>query len=212
MVKNNNMNALLCRVILMLGLMASLCLGQSPSLTLPNGGLITGAPGQTTGWGFTFDDRGDTSGDFLLITQSDFCVGAFSPPCVNSLGSYSDFVGADQFLVIGPSPYSLIATQDFNLSDETGTGSFAINSGAGFGDSVSGNLTVTYDLYNGDPAGGNATLIAGSLTASALAEVQVVSDTPEPATALLFALGVAILACRAFSMRPGSIKSENQHG
>jgi hypothetical protein len=205
MVKNKNTNALPCRGIVMLGLMASLCLGQAPNLDLPNGGLITGGPGQTIGWGFTFDDSGDTSGDFLLITGSDFCLGAFAPPCFNSLGSYSDFVGADQFLVIGPSPYTLTATQDFDLSAETGTGSFTIVPAASLGDSVSGTLTLSYDVYDGDPAGGSANLIAGSLTVSALAEVQVVSDTPEPATVLLLVLGgfgLAIPARRASWRRP----------
>jgi hypothetical protein len=71
-----------------------------PTLTLdPNSGAITGPAGSTVGWGFTLTNA---SSDFLVVSSSDFCVGVITSPCSNSLGTYTDFAGAE-FFVIGPS-------------------------------------------------------------------------------------------------------------
>jgi hypothetical protein len=119
----------------------------APTLTLDStNGAISGAPGATVGWGFTLTN----TTDFLVVSSSDFCVGAITSPCSNSLGTYTDFIGP-QFQVVGPSPENTSFTQSFNLLAQTGAGSFTINSSAPPGDSVIGEIVVTYDLYSVDP-------------------------------------------------------------
>jgi hypothetical protein len=162
-----------------------------PTLTLnPLGGAISGAAGTTVGWGFTLTNLGI---NFAVVTSSDFCVGVISSPCSNSLGTYTDFAGP-QFIVVGPSPESSSFTQAFNNGLMTGIGSFLINPAAT--GSVSGEIALTYDLYNVDPNALNfnpladAVSLGNSLTSAASVTVATMS-TPEPGSLLLLASGLA---------------------
>ncbi len=119
-------------------------------LTLdPPNGAISGLPGTTVGWGFTFSNNAD----FALITGTEFCSSAStaSPSVVLGcipLSSYTDIAGSI-FNPIGPSPDSTFVTESFNDSDPlnpTGIGSFAIDPGAV--GTTSGFILLTYDLYN----------------------------------------------------------------
>ena len=161
------------------------------SLTLnPLGGAISGAAGSTVGWGFTLINLGV---DFAVVTGSDFCVGVITSPCANSLGTYTDFAGP-QFLVVGPSPESTSITQAFNNGLMTGMGSFLINPATT--GSVSGDIVLTYDLYNVDPNSLNFNPLAdtvslgNSLTSAASVTVATAS-TPEPGSLLLLVIGIA---------------------
>ena len=176
------------------------------SLTLnPLGGAISGAAGSTVGWGFTLTNLGV---DFAVVTGSDFCVGVITSPCSNSLGTYTDFAGP-QFLVFGPSPESSSITQAFNNGLMTGIGSFLINSAAT--GSVSGEIVLTYDLYNVDPNALNfnpladAVSLGNSLTSAASVTVAT-SSTPEPGSLLLVAVGIAgcLLAKKRLSSQASS--------
>jgi hypothetical protein len=165
----------------------------APALVLdPLGGAISGAAGTTVGWGFTLTNLGV---DFLVVTSSDFCVGAPTSPCSNSLGTYTDFAGP-QFIVVGPSPESNSVTQTFDGSLLTGMGSFLINPGAT--GSVTGEIVLTYDLYNVDPNSPtfdptvDTVSVGNDLTASASVTVGA-QTVPEPATVLLFGSGLLAL-------------------
>jgi hypothetical protein len=167
----------------------------APTLTLdPANGAISGAPGATVGWGFTITN----TADFLVVSSSDFCVGAITSPCSNSLGTYTDFIGP-QFQVVGPPPESTSLTQAFDLLAQTGIGSFAINSSALAGDSVTGEIVVTYDLYSVDPNNPNFdptldTLSTGDmLTAAASVSVPASTTVPEPNSLILLGSGLMAL-------------------
>lgn len=165
-----------------------------PTLTLsPANGALTGAAGSTVGWGFTITN----STDFLLVTSSDFCVGAITSPCSNSLGTFTDFIASDQFVVVGPSPESSSVTQAFDSIALTGIGSFLINAAAQPGDNVIGQIVLTYDLFNVSPNDPNFNPIADNisngnlLTANASVSVPTTA-TPEPGTGLLFLSGLIV--------------------
>lgn len=172
--------------LLVLGIQAK---ADTISLTLnPANGAITGTAGSTVGWGFTLTNLG---ADFAVVTGSDFCVGAPSSPCSNSLGTYTDFVGA-QFIVAGPSPESSSITQTFDISLMTGIGSFNINLGAT--GSVLGEILLTYDLYSVSPNDPNflptdIVSLGNSLTAPASVTVAG-QAVPEPGSFLLLAGGL----------------------
>ena len=163
------------------------------TLTLaPANGSLSGSAGSTVGWGFTISN----SSDFLVVTGSDFCVGVISSPCSNGLGAYSDFIGTSQFVVVGPSPESPSITQGFNAVNQTGVGSFAINSNATVGNSVAGQIVVDYDLFSvspNDPTFNPTvdTISTGNmLTANASITVTAGSATPEPATGAIMLVGI----------------------
>ncbi|HEY1472426.1 MAG TPA: hypothetical protein VGF61_25540 [Candidatus Acidoferrum sp.] len=177
----------------------------APSLTLdPSGGALTGAAGATVGWGFTITNN--YASDWLVITNSDFCVGPVASPCVNSLGTYADFIASDQFVVVGPSPESPSVTETFNSRLLTGVGSFLINSTALPGDSVSGEIVLTYDLYSQDPNDPNFDPASGVtygnfLTADASISVPAATVTPEPGCLLQLGTGLLGLAGLALLKR-----------
>jgi len=162
-----------------------------PTLTLdPPGGALSGTLGSTVGWGFILTNLGT---DFAVITGTDFCVGAISSPCGNSLGTYADFAGA-QFLVAGPAPESNSVTQAFDNLTATGIGSFLINMGAS--GTVDGSIVLTYDLYKVDPNAPNfdpttdTVSLGNELTAGA-SVTAVTQSVPEPGSLLLAIWGLA---------------------
>jgi hypothetical protein len=150
--------------------------------------VISAPPGQANGWGFTLDFTNDPNGYFALITGSDFCAGSQISACSNQLGSYTDFVGSDQFVILGPGSPTL--TESYDFVNQLGAGAFAINGNAQPGQSVVGDLILTYDLYTSDPSDGG-TPFESSLTVESPASV-VVSGAPEPPTGSLI-LGASAL-------------------
>jgi PEP-CTERM motif len=166
----------------------------------PLSGALSGAPGSTVGWGFTITN----TSNFLEVTGSDFCEGTIVSPCPHSIGTYNDFIGQFNFVVVGPAPEeSTSVTQTFNLAVKTGVGSFRINPAAVAGNSAVGQIVVTYDLFNlspNDPAFNPAlnTVSTGNrLTAPG--SVTVAAATPEPAT--LGLVGFAFVAWAAARRR-----------
>jgi hypothetical protein len=158
---------------------------------------LTGAAGTTVGWDFTITN----TSDFLLVTSSDFCVGPINSPCSNSLGTYTDFIASAQFVVVGPSPESPSVSQSFDPIALSGVGSFFINPTANPGDTVIGQIVLTYDLFSVSPndLGFNPildTLANGNfLTTEASVSVPVSSATPEPETSLLLLTALIVVIC-----------------
>jgi hypothetical protein len=168
-----------------------------PTLTVTPANLV-GPAATTVGWGFTVSNLGT---DFAVITGSDFCVGVISSPCSNSLGTYSDFIGA-QFLVVGGSPEPNSVTQSFDNMLQTGFGSFLINSGAT--GSIAGKLVMSYDLFSVDPNATNfnpaldTVSVGNFLTADASVTVGTKTvATAEPGSLIMMVCGLAGLLLMA---------------
>ena len=157
-------------------------------LTLaPAGGAIAGMPNASIGWGFNLlNDE-----NFLVVTSASFETAA-------AWGSFTDFISASNFFVVGPGPSgSTVWAQQFDAATQTGIGSFVIDKGTPKGSVATGSIVLSYDLFSRSPLDENFnpdtdTVSNGNLI-SAPASVTVA--VPEPATwaSLLAGLGVMML-------------------
>jgi hypothetical protein len=154
----------------------------------PVGGTVSGAPGETIGWGFTLTNSGPY---WLLVDESTF---------VPDTADYTDFISIP-FMVIGPSPENDSWTESFDASAQTGAGSFSIDPAAVVGSEISGPILLTYDLYDVDPNSpsfdpANDLVLPSGQQISADAEVDVVAptSTPEPALGILAGL-LCLVTC-----------------
>lgn len=147
--------------------------------TVPSSGDISGAPGQTIGWGYSITN--ENSADYLVLTNLD--AGTF----LNGVAS-----GLFDFPILAPGE---TVTENFDAAVSQGLYELTWNSGAPDAFVNSGNFTVMADWYNGDPFG-SGTPIAGltgvSLSAPYSATVSTSTvGTPEPSAI------VPVLACLA---------------
>ena len=155
-----------------------------PTLTLTAADL-TGAPGQTVGWGFTLDNPGTSFDLYVTNVWADGSLGS------GVLGTFTDAIA------IWSLPNGLMVTAGGLYTGSfpaTALATFAIDASAEPGDWVSGIIHLDYDLYQGQDfqRGGSV---------EAPATVSVVAAAPVPATAALLALGLAGLAGRAWPRR-----------
>lgn len=153
------------------------------------GGALSGTAGSTVGWGFTISD----ASQYVVVDLSDFCPAGLTASdlyCANGPnGTYSDF--AFNAPIVGPSPYSSSATENFDPVQMTGYGSFTISAAAAVGTVISDEIYVMYDLYSGDPAMGGTDVSQDNL-AMLDASVTVISGSvPEAGTMLPLGLGIA---------------------
>jgi hypothetical protein len=175
--------AQLAAVVILFGCWAA---KAAPTLALEPDGNVSGAPGQTVGWGFTITN--DT-GFFLLFDSSQFCEPGQDPQfttCTQTLGTYTDYIASNGTLV---APHGS-ASQTFNPSTMTGIGAYTIDPSAPLFATDSGSIIATYMEYQGDPFNGG-TQASGDIEISAPASVTV--NTPEPVSLLLVAAGLLVL-------------------
>jgi hypothetical protein len=100
----------------------------------PPNGAISGAPGDTIGWGFTLTNPDNT---YAAIASADFCGGVLTSPCSTPLGTFTDFIAQFNFTVVGPNGTESAV---FNPLNFTGVGSYTIDSAAANGDSFFGQI------------------------------------------------------------------------
>jgi hypothetical protein len=140
--------------------------------TLPGSGVLTGAPGETVGWGFS-----STNDDFfqsISFSQS-ILVNETNP----LLGIYIDLIGPQG----GPVNFAVDAGQTwsegFSNVNQVGLGTFTIDPGAAPGSSDSGSIRVFFNFADSTP---------GSIDVPFF--VFVAGDSvPEPVTGWMILLG-----------------------
>lgn len=156
----------------------------------PLDGAIFGTPGATIGWGFNLSN----DENFLVVTSAAFETS-------DSLGTFTDFISAANFFVVGPeNSGSTVWAQTFNAGVQTGIGSFSINPDAARGSVANGDMILTYDLFSRSPFDANFnpdtdTLSNGNVL-SATASVTV--SIPEPQTYAMLLAGLGLLVLRAY--------------
>jgi len=179
----------------------SLPLVAGPVLQIdPADGFVTGAPGGTTGWGFTVQSDAlqwvSFAGSFLMNETNP------------GLGIYTDLIGANG----GPVDFVLPAgtptwMQVFSDAAQTGIGSYALSPGSLAGDQNSGVLRVLWVAYSADPYScGNC--FAGSFQQDFDFRVAVANvppqSAPEPTTLSVLLIGGVLLLGRRMSLSMGS--------
>jgi len=156
----------------------------------PMGGAISGLPGSTIGWGFNLSN----TENYLVVTSAAF-------ESATTLGTFTDFISASNFFVVGPAPNaSTVWAQTFNATTQTGIGSFTIDPGAAWSSVANGQIILSYDLFSRSPVDAlfnpdTDTLSNGNLL-TASASVTVV---PLPAAVWLF--GSALVGLAGFARR-----------
>ncbi len=159
-------------------------LAASPILTLaPVNGALTGAPGDTVGWGFGLQNN---SADTLTITSS-FLINETN----SSVGSYSDIIsyagGPANAMTQPQSNWTQSFGYNIDPALSTGVGAFFINTNAPNGAIDSAQLVIAYEL---DTIAGNFDS-SGVLTAPVSVEVASPTPAPEPSLSALIGFAVA---------------------
>jgi hypothetical protein len=180
-------------------LAGSWCASAGPYLVLnPLDGHLTGAPGDSVGWGFTI--FGD---DTLWISFT----GSSLTHTASVAQLYTDYIGVNG----GPTDFAIGPggswTQVFDSSLLTGIGEYLIDPGAPLSSQDTGTIVINYQAYDGDPVvdgnpvGGAAQLfLFDSSTPSFTLDVQTPpSGVPEPGT--FGTMAVLFGGCLAFGVR-----------
>jgi hypothetical protein len=177
------------------GLLVTTAALAAPSLELgPNGGALSGGPGEVVGWGFQLTN----DENFLVVTSATFDAGP-------TWGSFEDTISADNFFVVGPTRNgSTVWAQKFDLGARTGIGRFTIDDTAEPGHTVFGDIVLTYDLFSRSPldAGFNPDLDTLS-TGQVLTAYASVTSVAEPSTWACMLAGMLLLARTQGSARFG---------
>jgi hypothetical protein len=156
-----------------------------------------GVPGQIVDWGFDFDNTYIT--DWVSVTSV-----SLSHTNLSVFDSFTDYMGPQG----GPNiatgdtvPFYVAAGTDWSensdFNSQQGVGAYLIAPNALIWSADTGNVTVNYELFSGDPGLGGIDLGSFFVDAPLIFgqayeyEVEVI---PEPATSVLGFLGLALLA------------------
>jgi hypothetical protein len=181
-------------------------LRAGPVLTLLPSGDLSGGPGDVLGWGFSITN----DANYIEISGAFFCTGVVNYPssCGSPLlGTFEDYISNFNDIIVGNPTGTDPATVSylFDITAQTGIGSFTVDPGAG-GGTDSGEIVLSYYEYDLDPNDPDRNRLGGEQYMSAEASVDVV---PEPATAgmlggalLIMALVTRWWAVRVSNLRP----------
>lgn len=162
-----------------LSLAAPLWADSISSNLLPSDGNVSGPPGSTVGWGYSFTN--DSVSDWFVTT--DLSSDSFSNGTPTSLFDFPD---------LGPGG---MVTESFDPVNGVGLFGLVWDLSAPAGFVNSGNFVLSGEWWTGDPANGgqfiaNAPDTALSYTARVSAST---TTTPEPSSFVLLACGIAAI-------------------
>ncbi|MCC6262641.1 MAG: hypothetical protein IT169_03615 [Bryobacterales bacterium] len=180
-----------------LGVLILITAAKADPITLtliPSNGAVSGAPGDTVGWGFSLTNGSD---NYLMVANSYFCQAGEDPffsTCTQLLGVYSDFIAANG-IMLAPSQ-SWMETYDGTIM--AGVGEYTIDNAATPGSVDAGAISVVYNLFEGDPFV-DGIPVDGDFEIFTTASVTVedrISPVPEPTPLLLLIGPLAVLIAR----------------
>lgn len=145
---------------------------------------ISGAPGDTVGWGYSITN---TSGDFWLLL-TDLSLGTFSDGVINVLFDAPSIAPLD----------TVVRSYDPGVA---GLAEFTWDPTAPIGSFNSGFFEVTGEFYLGDPSLGVLVDVADPQRAAYSVTATGSTPVPEPGTLLLLSVGAAALAFRRRTSR-----------
>ena len=183
------MKSLLMPVVVLAAatLLSSPVASANPILTL-NPVVISGAPGQTIGWGFTL-----TPDPTYFISVSSAFIDTESNPAVGFFTDWISLAGGPSSGVLAPGGSDWV--QAYSASLGTGFGQYTIDSNALPGDSTTGTFLVIYSRYSGDPNNCGACFVDSQFL-SPLFQVDVtatdVSGVPEPGWTATLGVGLLV--------------------
>jgi hypothetical protein len=161
-------------------------------VTLNNGGQPSAEAFNIAEWDGVISE--DTPGEFAVVTDSQFCQGPVSSPCVSFAGIYYDGAANaffDNYYVVTQDP----EFPPYDISSYAGPiGYFQLNPCFPAGATVSGGIEIAYDLFNVSPNDPNfdpvddpdqIVSLDNQLTVSAE-----ITTAPEPSALALAAAGL----------------------
>ena len=159
--------------------------GSVATLTLTPSGTLFGAPGgPAVGWDFALTWV-STDNYWLSVTGS-----GLQFETNTGLGHYTDFVGAQG----GPTDFAVAPNttwiEAFSSALGTGVGQYSVFAGQPWGATTLATLSVSYDVFDGDPYLGGTQVASGSVGAN----VDIEATTPEPSMLGCSALALGLLA------------------
>jgi|HubBroStandDraft_5_1064220.scaffolds.fasta_scaffold75697_2 hypothetical protein len=181
--------------VLFAALLAANVFGDTVTLTLiPTSGTISGLLGSAVGWGYDITNNEPT--DWVVLNDS-FVTGGLN---TGTYGTYVDYISSD-FIVINPS--SSTGDVDFSRgAPGTGTGEFDIDAFVP-PTTIAGGISIDYSVFSEDPNSPNfdPDSLVSNGTVSANAQVNIVSPTPEPASAGLIIAALMLMGIAMYRRR-----------
>ena len=168
---------------------------------LPAGGAVSGPAGSAVGWGFDM-----TAGAYYVAIDSVTITGETSPVG----GTSGGFVAYMPLLSGGVGDGVTAPGQEWmeafaQGSPGSGLGEYDIDPGTAVGASDSGSFVITYDEFSGDPNSCGSCYVdtltmnlpGGGLPAFTIDVTSPAAPVPEPSSAVLVAVELAVLAMAA---------------
>ncbi len=157
----------------------------------PPGGAVSGAPGDTVGWGFTVTN--DSALEWIVVTGSTLYSNKDYDPGYTGAtpwGIYTDLMSNSISYDTPLAPSSSLSLPFApGVNPQTGAGSFAIDSATPYNDQAIGYIAFDYQIFTENPA----LNYSAPYTFTSSPQINVAISTPEPSTYALLCLSLGVV-------------------